>query len=1701
MNTGKIVVKWVKRLALAVLFTGCMVLLNIQEAASATATATAHIQMVLHREEGVDAYFNLDDVGGYQYGNDKWPNHSVLLPTVDGEAGQKYYNEYGNETDASNEDCVWMFEKNEDVYTMTPQRDNYEITPFFHYDGIEILLGNFVLDLKGKTMTVNADREAIHLTGSIDGTASASFKIMNGTLNIVGTDNGTTSGNTGMITLGNGCVLTIEDAIVNITNKNPADEIVMLSGTNSETAIIIKDSNVKLQNLDIAQGRDFVRNVNIYMNGILITSEEMNAHKNDTKPWTIQQSEDAVVKQVKFQNPDQAYITVTADPQEPDVHSTTNNVQFAWNTNVLGELSFRPNDGLNAENEIHVVNISANGALPIQPDIDGNYHITANDGVSEVYIMAVPVPKITCTWDSGALIKYGEQFGDIIADAGNPELTTLVMPWNYQTAFDFKIATLSGNRLESVSINNLPAIADENGKYSITAEQMEQDASIMVSTSAIKNSVTFNTGNFTVMTGNDFDVVLSDTTVSQLNYDESYSFKVVPTEGYFVNSVKIGNAVLEEEDGVYTISKEQMNENPTVDIESILGVSTANSINFHNGHYSVLYGDGYQQRLTAPGDLSDLMENRKFTFKLNPDYGYEIKTVSVSCNAISNNSIAGSVISETNGVYTIPADVMNADPIVDVIAEEAKAYNVTFKNSALAEVSYLMESSNGETISANKATKEFVVEKAKSGFKFQIDPKQDMTISEVILSQSSPAVKTALTADADGFYVIDTLSSKATVTIVCKKWATGISGIKSELTQTTNTQKTYQLTVKGVDSKGAFSPVDDLAAEVDGDGSAEIIPGKTSNTCGLKITTPYAYGSDQTMTVHIVTLIPNGERELASITVKCVDPQAKKPTMTISEITDTKATLSITDQAKFNVADGQVCYHISAKDKEGNPIDLVTLNPELADTSVGSDLSNDLYLPAAEGSYKKSATIAFRAIGSESLNSEKVSITANVCIGDGISGNYKLDDTAVAVSKSIELLPSKYESNLKLTRIKDTVYTGQGNVNIARTVFSKGTTYKDIDYDALNVLDENGEVSSSLNACLNYDRVTGTFSVNLTDSIGAGTYTLVVKPQWPERCNSKETRYKFKVVKSMNLKFNNVYGGQNAYYNGKTTTYQVSGLYDLYNNSLTGKVRYEISARNQNSITDANNKYITINANSGKVTIKKGFSVSADATNNEYLVKAIPTDYKKYTNEYDPNSIAKTILTVHEGNAEIPYLTICERDGNQLIPYDVTHLGKKNLYVVASKVLISENGIKRTDANLIRTRDYSLKSSNKSIQLIEKDNYYQIKYDGKVCKNVTLTATTYASAKSIKTKMNFEFQPKQLQYAVYQKDGISAIGENLVGDQTVLANAYSREEFGIKPSVILPDDSIDEEYQKYPMDLKVSYDKGLSGLYQANGYYVFSFSGAKLNQGKAYGSVTFTYKVDGKTKKDTITLKSDIEWIQPDKNLKITQTKCLYADSVIPVEVPFTLPESVSDDGMKVSVYALPGEEKGRDEYMDLLVQLYYFNTSKMVVENHTICPGLQVNRAGSYKYGVALQKNEGSASEPNWVTVTTSTMVVKVDKKQSVTFEPSVLLSTVSCEDEIKVKKATKDTNIEFIGVYSCMVNGKENDFHRYFDSELSPDTLKIKLRPVYEWIDEGKGEDDYDDAIKELGKKKDDLKFYVKYRIDTCDEEKLALFTIKVR
>ena len=1317
---------------------------------------------------------------------------------------------------------------------------------------------------------------------------------------------------------------------------------------------------------------------------------------------------------------------------------------------------------------------------------------------------------------------------------------------SYHDDFAFAVEVADPYLVGEVTVNDAPLEPDsiEEGVWygTISASVLQTDNAVLkVTAREAENTVTFSHGEgYRIKIGedNNYSETLSgDYTVSGLTYDSPYRFMIEVDEGYTLDSVQAGEQEIEPVSDIYTISANIMNTNPTVTVNCAAITHTVNFDRIDDKGNAVdaivYYGDNYAvsaNKVDGVYQIADIGYGQALTFKTTAPAGYLISKVELK------NSDSANIALKANkqGVYSLTKEQVAANPTV-IITCEIKKSKITFVNATKAKITYWYTDAE---VSADSVKDKFTVSNATNGFKFKVEPQGNSNLVDVKLGNEE------LKANADGIYVIDALADNATVTVNCKKYATGIkyggktySGDNNDISiqQTANTTKTYKMTVLGVDKN--FNPEEDLAIGFNstvGKSCYATIKTTAYNAFELEITTPYHYVDDETSDMFIAILSkdapPDETQTIATVWVNNTLPILKAPTVKVSEVSDISAKLTLTDKAKLSVSDGDVYFQICANDADGNPVALAIFD---ADGTM-------LYVPAKD--YEGSQTVYFREFGYENpLAAQDYTVTVRTCIGREANGKmeYVFSDDATnpkTTQAKVSLRYSAFEANLELKKVASKIYTGQEEVVLAAPVFSKTTTpaYRSV-ADAWITTPQGDLVNYGVELGLDQE---GNFCADFGKDLEPGTYVLHAIPVYPMTSYTKEATLTFKVLQGIEkIEFSeadvNVFRADK-----KKVTYTLPSI--IYNEGKTvpanKAVTYSIAPASGNQDTAGNKGYVTINEKTGKVTIDRKYVLSSNEANAKFEVTATAADFSRGNNPFDDITATMT-FTIKNTVNEIPYLTLCEYQEGKLVKvtprdgkYMIDNAGGDTKYaIIATNNEIPEDGLLFTSTDIIHSGMYTLKCDNKNV-VIEKRKYKKesVCYAKADVKNAKFTATTNDGGKKSKEIKGVTFRqlPYDLSYqvlSVNDENGVmnlsisdnEAVNESVElydsGDMCIVAVNAS---FGGEPVAIEKTNttySVKVDKGLEIRDYYREFDRDIEDDEQKKGIAV-RFTGKSSVKGAdgekyATGKITFTYDViGGGTRTETLTITNNKPYGITAGPSSIKQIRTLYADDNNEDRwIDFTVKDSKSyaASGKKAVITPLLSEMNKKNTAFS---ETYYSMLETICGEDYTVTddgklmiefsPGKSIApyTPGTYQFGVVFGTRNADTNF-NFVAETKITKLsIKVSKAQSITPVTSYTMSDVSPVVTLTAKKVTPDTTYSFDNIKNANVKGVENEFTKYFEFDYASQSIYLTDVVIGDTAAETQAN------IEALAKNTKDLQGYVTYKIDDTNTFKTVLIKIKI-
>ncbi len=1264
---------------------------------------------------------------------------------------------------------------------------------------------------------------------------------------------------------------------------------------------------------------------------------------------------------------------------------------------------------------------------------------------------------------------------------------------------EFKV-TPSGNyagRTVTVRTGSDPAdeVTANDSKYTVSA-----NANITIEVLPDVNYEFTNSGNaitFSDTVNGQFDPPkagsATDAIISQnaIKSGVDYFFKVTPENKKVIDYVKIDGKEVEAEveQSDYSIYKVNAKVDTKIEVQS----DTEYKVTFNTDAYSVAkVGKDYSETLSN-NDVKVIAGAKEFKFKAQAADSYQISSVSI-------NGAKAALAADKDGVYTISAGAVKLNPTV-VITSEKQKHKVTFVNSQKATIKYTTDGSTVSAGSTNEitATKK-VVDDVVVGSTFMVEAPEGSQVMAVVRGKDK-AKATEMTA-VNGIYTIDSLNADETITITCRKNATGIKFGKSDLSeneieQTANTVATYTMDVLGVDKN--FDPSRDLSLVVTPDGSASMSE-VDYNTISVKVTTPYDYTDNTVADVEFA--IKEGTQVLSTFKVIATIPEIKAPAVAVSDIRDDSAVLTLTDKSKQVVNEGNVYYHISATQLVSDndvTIDLAALNSTLLQEtdafSVGA--GKDIYVPADKTSktFTTKVRVNFRALsGDDDLSaSTGYNVSVNACISKANGADKVLDNSgSTMLKKPFNLNASKYETKLKLGKAASKYISGQAGVPIAKVTWSKGTTKRNFDmlyaYGTTQTISEGDLVVDG-------DIIYLKNSVSLNET---GTYTVVAKPQTKGKSsNANVTTLKFKVVQGIDKLDSTNKNVEIFRAKGKKVTYKLPEL--IYNGGITKpaskKVTYTLSRVDGDELT-TNDKLIKVA--SGKVTIDKKYVFDAtQAVNYKVTVKA---------NDFAENTIAMeyTFKIKETGATELKYLYVCRLNSNLYTPIDTkTAIGNGEYYIIATtkEVKIGQT-IAFNSEDIIKTSEYSLKSSKSSVKVTSNNgDGNDDKWEGfaysidptAYAKGVTFTATAVDGGKGkiALKKVTFEDYPEALAFDVR----VGNVAGKKVNDTSWTVSTLNNETFTVKDFARLAGSN--EEIKDTLVDYKVSADKGLKIVTNSRGERTALFTGKAVKDGKATGTLTYTsYKMD-KDKRVKVTTKltitNDKTWVKTAAP-SVKQLNTLYAERMNAQSISFNAKKSLPATANKVRITKAVGNTKA--SYDNLYADSGLGGSRYFEVDNKIFNLPLETENVqeGTYKYIITFGHVAGSEFVEDTGATTLAIKVVKEKAKVTTSYTLSEVVPSVGITG-----KFSKGTSVSGTELLNANIGGTVNKFTDYF--ELSADGKSIELKAAKDVNTEEKAKA-LQDAIAHLTNKanKNDLVGYLAYDVDNSKLTDTVKVTMKI-
>ena len=1113
-------------------------------------------------------------------------------------------------------------------------------------------------------------------------------------------------------------------------------------------------------------------------------------------------------------------------------------------------------------------------------------------------------------------------------------------------------------------------------------------------------------------------------------------------------------------------------------------------------------------------------------FTVETQAGYEVDSVSV------NGVEADDTYKPT---YTISKETIAAGATLTITVKEIK-HSLDYSIDEGAKILY------GEDF-ATIATGEGTISglNVQDDFRFWVEVESDYDLAEVTLNGTPISVsdnictisENELQAEATAELVVTvterepvsdnsiTFENPAEAVLpYAKKNVTGIiyngvtysSGTAISMNQTANTTKTYQMTVAGVDTN--FNPEEDLKFDSH---CADLYSGKVRisktayNKFDLVVTTPYEYTDDNEIDLS-VDILMNGDsgedQTVARVEVYNTLPTLKAPTVKVTEAIETTAKLTITDSAKLKVVSGNVYFQVSAKDANGDAVDLN-----------GDTDGTMLYVPAKD--YAGTETIILRELKEDGLKAANYTVTARTCIGRTVNGmiEYVLDSDVTnpnITETKVSLRNSVFETNLKLKKAASKIYPGQKNVVLATPVFSKATTPEFREVAEVWVTTPQGDYVGEGKDFQIHVNDEGSICADFGKNFYDSTYVLHVIPKCPETLYTKEATLTFKVLKGI---FELDFSAKNVSIfraDNKKVTYTLPELiynYDFKTSAPANKkVAYSIAPSDGNEDTTDNLKYVKINSKTGKVTIDKKYVLSSNEANATFLVTATAADFTRQNLE--DNVTAEMTFIIKNTKNDIPYLTLCKYDKSDEKYHKVATTNGRyavdgSAYIVATTKEISEDGISQCSEAIIPTDLYTLQIPNKNLKCTRSAFAYWVSADT-IIRNVKITATTNDGGKKRKVIQNVTFEgcPNDLNYEVntyYDKIGYLSVSDNEAVDVSVsVADNYGACMIDVYASMGNDKHKI---VRNGNIDYSVKTDKGLE-FYKYDESIFVRFTGKNLVNGAegkkhATGKITFTYRVAGGTKRvETLTLTNDIPWIATAKPT-IKQETALYTDGLEDQKIVLTVQENsqYKASGKYAAIFPLRSELNKKNaaflenynklcEDLEILGGFYDVTEDGKVIL--TASPTRYQYKPGTYQYEVLFGTKD---SKGHFIAETKAIKFsIKVSKAQSITPVTSYTLSAESSFVKLTAKKATKDTEYRFCEIQNVSIKGVENEFRKYFAFDEYNQTIYPTRAAMGATLEETQAN------MEALAKNTKDLKGYVTYKIDKTNIRKTVPIKIKI-
>lgn len=401
------------------------------------------------------------------------------------------------------------------------------------------------------------------------------------------------------------------------------------------------------------------------------------------------------------------------------------------------------------------------GASTVKPGEVFDFYVTPKAGYEEA--KDVTATSGTITKLSSNLYRLSDVTADTVISAVGSQIThtvTLVGVSNYTyknaagtdvlpvanqvndgASFSFRVQPADGYRVVSVTDNNGP-VSESQGVYTIS--NITKDLSVNVAVEKVTVSVT--EPDMQGVT----EYTYRATTSTSVEYGGSFSFYVLPVEGYDAPVVKVNNVPVESlGSGLYVISNIKAAQ--TITIEK--GEKTSYDVTLNNG-------TGYTVAPVVTGSTSvPHGENYSFTVTLQPEYGESDVTVTANGVVLTADSTVGNV-----STYTIK-NVTQAQ-VVSVSGAVKNTYSVTLPTGTV-----------GYTVSTTQYTTGIVYG---SSFSFTLTAAQGYDISNVVVKANGQPVEAQ-----KGVYTVE-VTENVTISVEGEKAITPSVTISSGVGYTVN---------------------------------------------------------------------------------------------------------------------------------------------------------------------------------------------------------------------------------------------------------------------------------------------------------------------------------------------------------------------------------------------------------------------------------------------------------------------------------------------------------------------------------------------------------------------------------------------------------------------------------------------------------------------------------------------------------------------------------------------------------------------------------------------------------------------------------------------------------------------------------------------------------------------------------------------------